>query len=124
MKYLLLMFIPILTFGAPTKYLIENSMGKQSVEVVDPVRGGGFAPDVVIIWDESKHGTLPAVNANDMGGYSKSGSTLIVNRSKADTEKAKLDAITDLRDRIVTLKAKAADKDITLDEMMELLSKM
>jgi len=76
------------------KVLIELENGEQSVEMVD-AETGGFRPGIEIIWDESIHGQMPEVSDNDIGGYSKNGSSLAVDRSKANAQAAKKQVIED-----------------------------
>lgn len=72
------------------KALIEKSDGHQ--EVMEYHETGDIS-GYTIIWDEQTHGTMPAIDDSKLGGYSKSGDSLVVNDSLATTKQTELTAI-------------------------------
>ena len=97
------------------KVLIELENGSQSVEFVD-VETGSFKPGVKIVWDEALHGAMPSISEQDLGGYSKSGNSFVVDRSKADTQYAKViakaDRKTELSDARAAVKVAFSDPKV------------
>jgi len=127
MKYLSYIFILIgclilsVANATMTKYLIEKEDGTQKIDIVDPSRGGGFNPGVVIIWDESIHGQMPIIVQNNLGGYSKLGNALIVDRAKADVQKGRRDSAKNISDARILLRAKCKAKNCTHAELLNYL---
>lgn len=66
--------------------LIENPDGYQYKIILND--SGSVNPDLKTIWDSSKDGKL-VTKKLDMGGYSKVNGKLVVNTTKAISQKAK-----------------------------------
>jgi len=102
------------------KLLIQHADGTQSIQEVSDSGRAGLG--IVVIWDDSVDGTMPATNSTDMGGYSKNGDNLDVNRTNADAQATKESDATTVIDRKATLQGKMNDDTATLSEIREYLA--